>query len=118
MFDIPNDNAIRLCRDVLSKLKPGEKIKVAGILIDQASLDFVLDGIAGSAYEYGYLKPWTRPDLFKDWLLFRLEKPLNDGRRTYVSPDRRHLFDLDTFAGIYSPRQSTEKPTPCQTTHT
>lgn len=59
--------------------------------------DWILEGIVGSAYEYGY-----REDLFNgDTIYFRLAEPLTDGRRTYVSPDRRDRFDKD-FRGFYS----------------
>lgn len=55
------------------------------------SADWVLEQIVGSAYEFGYhVNPSTRRVTFR-----REKKPLEDGRRTYVSPDRRHLFVQD-----------------------
>jgi hypothetical protein len=50
--------------------------------------DYVLEHIVGSSYEFGY----TEDPMTGDVTYFRLKEPLNDGRLSYVSPDRRHLF--------------------------
>lgn len=54
----------------------------------------VLESIVGSAYEF-----WYWEDQMSGNVTFgRLEKPLDDGRRTFVSPDRRDFYRRD---GIY-----------------
>lgn len=48
--------------------------------------------IVGSAYEFTYfVSEWNGNAVFK-----RLEKPLTNGLRTYVSPDRRHYYKQRT----------------------
>ena len=80
-------------------LRPGDEIRVSAIRLDEASINYVLDGTIGSAFEYGFIAPFTTRD--DAWILFRLKSPLIDSTsRTYVSPDRRHLYTKD-FHGIY-----------------
>ena len=93
-------------KKLVADLKPGEQID-----IDEGEMDLdrtirppfrhngafwtladnVLEGIVGSAYEYGYFRrPQDRVVTF-----FRLKEPLTDGSLSYVSPDRRQHFSYD-----------------------
>lgn len=54
---------------------------------DYTPADWVLENIMGSTYEYGYT---LCPN--GDVSFWREAVPLNDGRRTYVSPDRKQHF--------------------------
>lgn len=87
---------------IYRRLKPGERIEVARFLLDQTNLDHYLSGHTGSAYSLGYLLPGARPQNFKTWTLFKLKPNENASYRTYVDPDRRHLYDYDTFTGLYT----------------
>lgn len=56
--------------------------------------DWILENIVGSAYEFSY-----RLHLERDSVKFsRRATPLpsNSTRKTYVSPDKRHLYQLDS----------------------
>lgn len=67
--------------------------------------DRILEKIPGSAFEYYYeVLPMSSNIRFH-----RLDKPLTDDRRTYVSPDRRHLFTQDP-AGIWHPNPENQNP--------
>ncbi len=92
---------LKLISDVIRKLKPGESI-----LVDEKMLrnynseyngvifkgeDWVLEDIIGSGYEYQYFQEhhWKRGITFH-----RLKEPIREEEiRSYVSPDRRHLFE-------------------------
>ena len=53
-----------------------------------SAADRILGHIIGSSYEWSYrVDPASGNTIFS-----RMEKPLEDGRRTFVDPDRRHLF--------------------------
>lgn len=107
--DAPIPERVAYIRRLYDSLQPGQEVKVAAMMIDPASLDFYLSGIC-SGYTHGYRAPGARPDDFKNWVLFRMEKSLESdpkGRRSYVHPDRRHLYNYEMFTGIYTP-----KPTP------
>lgn len=91
----------QLINRIYQRLKPGERIEVARFLLDQTSLDYYLSGHTGSAYSLGYLLPNARPENFKTWVLFKLEPDENANYRTYVDPDRRHLYDYETYTGLY-----------------
>lgn len=54
---------------------------------DFHAADWILENIMGSAYEYGYT---LCPN--GDVSFWREAVPLNDGRRTYVSPDQKKHF--------------------------
>lgn len=97
----------------IQSLKPGHYMTVSGdILLAMAPpspplcfggptwspCDQVLEKIAGSAFEF---KAWE--NMQGDFVFERLRKPLRDGSRTYVSPDRRHFFN-EPICGIYSPK--------------
>lgn len=106
MFDTPIPERVSRARDLYSRLSPGQELKVAAMFLDQPSLDYYLSGIC-SGYTHGYRIPGARPNDFKNWVLFKLNPSLeNDpqNRRTYVDPDRRHLFNYSTFDGIYTPK--------------
>src|SRR5258708_2779873 len=84
---------------LIAELKPGQQTRISRFLMrdiepiaslyDQwSSADSIMENIVGSAYEFRY---WE--DLMSgDTVFERLRKPLDDNLRTYVSPDRRHLF--------------------------
>lgn len=106
-------------KKTVQDLKPGERINVCPreISTDRSIrppfdyrggrftlYDNILESIAGSAYEFGYeINPVTRAVTF-----FRLEKPLDDGRLSYVSPDRRHFYTFD--GRIYHPKETGNSP--------
>lgn len=91
----------QVARDLQEMCKPGHEIRVSrhimqdlagGMFADFMGIfpaaDRILGHIIGSSYEYGYrVDPESRDTIF-----YRLEKPLEDGRRSFVSPDRMHLF--------------------------
>lgn len=108
MFDPVIPEHVHLAHHVYSLLEPGQEKLVAAMCISQAALDHYLSGTAGSAYTLGYIFPGNRPDTWKNWTLFRLPESLeNDsrGRRSYVDPDRRHLYDYDSYSGLYTPNK-------------
>lgn len=87
-------------RAAVRRLKPGEQLRVTySVLRDcepptwlahivGTAADQILSGIIGSAYEL-----WYQEDpLDRVFTFGRLDRPLEDGRRTYVAPDRRHLY--------------------------
>jgi hypothetical protein len=92
MFDNP------IVQEV-TKLKPGQAIKFNGRELDAevprfyhndstfTSADRVLENIIGASYEYYYEENLMSPG--RDVTFYRLKEPLRDGRRCYVSPDRR-----------------------------
>lgn len=51
----------------------------------------LMEKIPGSAYEFQFYQDPVRGR----FVFIRLSRPLKDGSRTYVSPDRRHLFRQD-----------------------
>lgn len=106
MQDIPIPERVAFIRNIYQQIKPGQELKVAAMMIDPASLDHYLSGIA-SGYTHGYRVPNARPDDFKVWVLFRMKESLeNDpkGRRSYVDPDRRHHYNYETFTGLFTPK--------------
>lgn len=70
---------------LLSEIKP---VRMAGVLGPEwNACDQIMEQIVGSAYEWEYqLIPESRNYLFR-----RLHKS-DQKHRTYVSPDRRHLY--------------------------
>lgn len=81
--------------------KPGQEVRISrGIMREMScgifedfmgifpAADRILGHIIGASYEWGYKIDHESGDT----IFFRLEKPLEDGRRTCVAPDRRHLF--------------------------
>lgn len=80
-------------------------VRVSRFILDEASIVTALDGITGAAYRYGYRFPGARPGDEDAWVLFRRYTPLENGTRTFVSPDRRDRFQYDTFSGLYCPKQ-------------
>jgi hypothetical protein len=81
----------------VNELKPGEAIKFNRHYLNShvpsfhhkgakfTAADRVLENIMGSAYEYRYDECHMNGDI----TFFRLEKPLENGRKSYTSPDRR-----------------------------
>ena len=102
-------------RKMVRALNPGGRLRVTrSVLRDlgplniwlgtiPAAQDRVLSGITGAGYEYGWENAGTHG---QDIEFYRLEHPLgyDDVRRTYVDPDRRHLYRL--AGGLYHPRGS------------
>lgn len=95
-------NAKQYITAQVRQLQPGQEIRVSDLLLKEihgmnyngaifSPADIVLGGIIGSAYEFGYREDYaTRSIVF-----FRLEKPLTDGRQTFVDPDRRDWYAYD-----------------------
>src|SRR5687768_2560380 len=83
----------------VSRLKPGMRILIDRAILNDAvyplpgwtPAEWVMEQILGAAYEFRH---WVDPQS-GNVFFERLEAPLKDGRRTYVSPDRRHLFEFD-----------------------
>jgi len=94
-------------RELYESLKPGEEKRVSAMCLDQPTLDYYLSG-CNSGYTLGYRFPNARPDDFKYWVLFYLDRSLKsnipDKWRSYVDPDRRHLYDYQYWTGIYIPK--------------
>lgn len=65
------------------------------------SAELVMENIIGSATTFRY---WENPE-GTQVTFEHLKQPLTDGRRTYVSPDRRDRFTKDS-AGFYHPKTS------------
>lgn len=90
----------------LQRMAPGQQCFVSHHTLKRVAClphctpeDTLLESIAGSGYEFGYSIP---PD--KDGVQFyRLKEPLNDGRRSYVSPDRRHRYTKGVD-GLWHPK--------------
>lgn len=97
-------NIYELAKDI-SKIPPGCRITVSRFLLNEiaasarlvgsdgptwAPAERVMENIIGSAYEFRF---WA--DLKTENVIFeRLSEPLNDGSRTYVSPDRRAHYQI------------------------
>jgi hypothetical protein len=96
-----------IVKQMVRSLKPGEWLTVPelDLVLDLPRCfigfesavcnpaDRILEGIVGSAYEYSYQRdPIKREVTFR-----RLEKPIDseDGRQTYVSPDRLKYYSFD-----------------------
>lgn len=86
----------------IMRLKPGKSIAIPrDIFMDMdhppgfSSIDWVMEAIPGSSYEYKYHETCDGNVVFS-----RRESPLKDGLRTYVSPDRRDLFS-PRFDGLF-----------------
>lgn len=109
-------NIYELARRIQS-LKPGFRMTVDGDILRELAnpthllgiggpvwspRDLVLENVVGSGFEF---KAWE--DVGGNFVFERLRKPLRDGSRTYVSPDRRHHFD-GPFLGIYTPKNANE----------
>ena len=99
----------QLIEKIKRDCKPGMEFRVsARVMRDLQKLsvsdftvaDIILEQIIGSAYEYGYQIDVDTGDT----IFFHLSQPLNDGRRSYVSPDRYNFFNYDSDTGIFSPK--------------
>lgn len=72
----------------VSALKPGETLELLEYEVN-GTLDDIMENVVGSAYSIIITEiPWKRAVQFK-----RLLKPLDGDLRTFVSKDRRHLFE-------------------------
>lgn len=67
------------------------KREMCGSIVEPwTAVDEIMEQIVGSAYEIQVVdEPSAHTVTFK-----KLIWPLQSGQRTYVSPDRRHLFEL------------------------
>lgn len=91
------------------RLRPGERIGISRSLLDDIGrmehngarwnpADRVLENIVGSSYEFRYdINPASLEVMFE-----RLAMPLTNGCKSYVSPDRRHLYH-ESLNGIWMP---------------
>lgn len=94
------NNTLRWITSEVSRLKPRESITINRNLLGKVHAmppwtppERVMENVIGSSYD---IVMDATP--YGDVRYTRLQKPLADGRRTYVSPDRRHYF---TFDGMY-----------------
>lgn len=96
-IEFPNKRAMSIRRWIIglvSRLKPGEHIAIDSQMIEEAFRSFwhkgaqftpadrVLENVVGSAWGWSYSE-----DLYNRHITFK--RILDDGERTYVSPDRR-----------------------------
>lgn len=87
---------------IVRSLKPGQQVLVTRYMLShvESGPDAILDQVVGSAFEFNYVESF-------DGVIFRrLTSPLADGRRSYVPPDRRHLYTVDA-SGFYLPVEPT-----------
>ena len=99
-------------REAVKNLKPGEDILVSHSLMFDAMPpcaltrllppvpEQVLNGIVGSAFEFGY----EQLSNHKGCVFFRLSRPFLDGRLSYATLDRRHCYQEGR--GFWAPRKA------------
>lgn len=104
-----HQRALDFAVGIVKRLRPGQRVTLSGsVLMDIAPLhhngyawtppDRVLENIVGSSFEFRYFCNYCKGDATFE----RLDGQLTNGYRSYVSPDRRHLYyDLD---GLWMPR--------------
>jgi hypothetical protein len=101
------DSAVHAVRS----LKPGQRIDIDlrhvrrnTLADDFTTADWIMENIVGSAYEFSYWYNYrNRTTTFE-----RLPKPLEGDEQTYVSPDRRHWFDVGAD-GLYRRKPANAK---------
>lgn len=91
----------------IQAIRPGEHLNITeGVVNDLfpaanlagpfgprwSAVDRLMESIVGSAYEFRIQRDRENGYI----VVKRLETPLTDGRRTYVSPDRRYRFTCDS----------------------
>lgn len=96
-----------LALDLQNRVKPGEQLEISYHNFKRINdspkpgwspQEWVLEYIVGSAYAWRVFINYERDSvIFK-----RLQEPLTNGQKTYVSPDRRHLFQK-LPNGFYEP---------------
>lgn len=90
---------LQMIRKVVSDLKPGQRVIISfsmsrqlptqGIFETEEPFPIrILEGIMGSAFEIF----WERQADTGDYVFSKVEKPLEDGRRTFVSSDMQELY--------------------------
>jgi len=105
----------------IRQLKPGEQCKVDRLELRQIAPpinigatweppDRVMENIIGSAYEFQYWEDRKNGTVY----FRRLREPLTDGRRSYVSPDRRDYFVMGPD-GLWHPARLPLPPEPITT---
>lgn len=89
-------NRFELARDLQAMVMPGQSIVVSDCILREidcipgwSQAESVMENIIGAYYEWSFERELTTLDV----VFHRRHEPLTDGRRTYVSPDRRHLFE-------------------------
>lgn len=98
---------------MVKRLRPGQRIVLPGsVLEDIAPLhhngyawtppDRVLENIVGSSFEFRYHCDYCKGDVTFE----RLDGKLTNGYRSYVSPDRRHLYT--DLVGLWAPKTREE----------
>lgn len=94
--DLKPGFAITVSREELKTVMP---MRMAGPFGPEwNAVDQIMEKIVGSAYS---ISVWDDPRT-GNVTFHRLRQPLEDGRRTFVSPDRREHFTRD-FGGTYLP---------------
>lgn len=104
--------SLRFAVDTVKRIKPGCSITLSSSILDDigparltpdatwSPAERVLENVIGSSYEFQIVES---PDS-RNVEIHRLSCPLDDGRRTYVSPDRRHHYNFD--GQFFSPKES------------
>lgn len=96
--------------EMVCKLRPGQTVSVPGRWLQEGmppfdvrgwtSLDWLFENIGGSSYELLVRDVMGEAGVLE---FERLREPLSEekGLRTYVSPDRRHLFEGPDSRGFW-----------------
>lgn len=77
----------------IEKLKPGEALTVGHMDDNWSQVDRIMENVIGSSYIIRVIRNYATRDVTFE----RLTYPLDDGRLTYVSPDRRHFYRPEGF---------------------
>ena len=90
--------------EMLATCRPGQSITFdkTQFLLDRGEFsgpDLVLESVVGSAYEWSYEISQVSPSV----TFHRRATPLPEDSlcKTYVAPDRRHLYDYDPIQALY-----------------
>lgn len=109
MDRLPPGGRLEFDRDTLHAFDEARHCSLEFLEAGGGSIDVVdraFQKIVGASYEYFY---FHNPDT-RNIAIIRLREPLTDGRRSWVSPDRRHLFTFDPSTCTYSPIQPGANP--------
>lgn len=120
------NTAFAFILDALRRMKPGEWFCISKSVLCEIrpipmvglpgplwyAEDQVLEKIAGSAYEYFYTNDTLQDFEGFQSTFYRLKSPLpaSDGRRTYVSPDRRHYYTKQGCFYVPLPKEKVVQP--------
>lgn len=110
MFNVDNVSRMtkfykhKILAGQIMRLQPGQCIEIEMREISEVAapqgwtqMDWIMESVVGSSYEYTYEQATWNTVRF-----CRLDQPLPDDLRTYVSPDRQHNFKR-RFDGLWEP---------------